>query len=198
MKHLKSYNEGIFDWLKKKPTIEEICDKYINRQSNGMKQLSVDSYRINDDGLVDVFGIVDLIGRFKTPLKELPINFGTIKPGGGFSGSFYSSVNGLSSLKGSPKYVEDHFYCSGNRITSFEYAPEYIGGNFDCHLNKIESFEFFPKHVGGDFNCAANPIWEVWDLFKDISKVELFNDYDIIRPGRIIILDRLKDFLLKK
>ena len=31
-------------------------------------------------------------------------------------------------------------------------------------------------------------------MFKDFSKIELFNDYDIIR-GDSVILDRLNDFL---
>ena len=34
----------------------------------------------------------------------------------------------------------------------------------------------------------------IWNLFEDWSKVELFNDYDIVR-GDHLILDRLNDFL---
>ena len=73
--------------------------------------------------------------------------------------------------------------------------PRSIGGDFRCQVNQIISFEGAPEYVGGNFYCNKNPIWEIWRLFEDYSKVELFNDYDIIR-GDTVILDRLNSFLM--
>jgi len=55
--------------------------------------------------------------------------------------------------------------------------------------------------LGGEFYCVDNPIYEIWDLFEDYSKIEFLNDCDAIRePDNnskepIIILDRLNFFL---
>ena len=58
--------------------------------------------------------------------------------------------------------------------------------------------------LGSEFFCDNNPIYELWKLFgddgyTDPTKIELFNDYDIIRDedhdNPIIILDRLNTFL---
>jgi hypothetical protein len=49
-----------------------------------------------------------------------------------------------------------------------------------------------------DFPFGANPIVNVWNLFRDHSLVDYFNDLDIIREdgGKYyIILDRLNYFL---
>ena len=69
-----------------------------------------------------------------------------------------------------------------------------VFGFFDCRGNNIKSFEGFPKHIGGNLYFLGNPIYEIWILFEDLSKIEFFNDCDIIQDG-IVILDRLNFFL---
>lgn len=105
--------------------------------------------------------------------------------------SFYCNDNELESLEYCPNVVDD-FICSRNKLTSLEYAPESIGGTFDCSSNNIKSFEFAPKYCE-KFICTGCPINIIWLMFMDYSKIELFNDYDIIR-GDDIIINRLNDF----
>ncbi len=112
-------------------------------------------------------------------------------------GSFNCGYNRLTSLEGAPKEISA-FYCDHNQLTSLEGAPRIIRNNLNCEINDIWTFEGAPDYIGGDFYCSGNPIWFIWVLFQDYSKMELFNYYDIIREvdGKpAIVLDRLNDFL---
>ena len=75
-----------------------------------------------------------------------------------------------------------------------------IRGEFECWNNNIKSFEYFPSYVKYNFYCDNNPIFEVWKLFKNNSKIELLNDFDIFRDedtnNPAILMNRLNDFLL--
>ena len=195
MKYLKLFES--FD----KSKIDEICRKY-----------EIENYTINTDGTIDVDGTINL--RCKN-LEKLPLKFNKVN--GNFNcdfnelellegspievnGYFSCDYNKLESLEGSPVEVNGSFYCRHNLLTSFEFAPKIIRGEFDCSRNNIKSFEYFPSYVKGNFFCNDNPIWEVWCLFRDTTKTELLNDFDIFRdedtdtPG--IVMDRLNDFLL--
>ena len=159
--------------------IDEICKKY-----------RIENYTINSDGSIDVNGIVNL---HNLGLEKLPIKFNKV------NGYFYCN-NKLTSLEGSPVEVNGDFYCRNNYLTSFEYAPRIIRGIFNCEDNNIKTFEYFPSFVKKYFDCEDNPIYEVWNLFKDTTKIELLNDFDIFRDEDTdepaIIMDRLNDFLL--
>ncbi len=179
--------------------IEGICREY-----------KIKNYTINSDGSIDVNGDVALNNRL---LKSLPLKFNEI------SGYFDCRENQLTSLYGSPRKVRRGFYCNNNQLTSLKGAPEEVGGNFYCHHNllrtlkgsprkvitggfdcsnnKIWTFEDAPDYVT-NFNCDDNPIYEIWRLFEDYSKLELFNYYDIIREvdGKpAVVMERLNDFL---
>jgi hypothetical protein len=160
--------------------IEGICRKY-----------GIIDYTINSDGSIDVDYIVDLENK---KLTKLPIKFNKI------NGYFDCSSNELTSLEGSPKEVNTNFLCYNNNLESFEYTPRIIRGDFVCEWNYIKSFEYFPSFVKYRFNCLGNPIWYVWDIFRDKSKIELLNDFDIFRDEDTdkpaIVMDRLNDFLL--
>jgi hypothetical protein len=127
-----------------------------------------------------------------TSLKGCPKSVG-----GGFS----CSDNLLTSLEGCPKSVGGNFYCIANRLTSnkltsLEGCPKSVGVSLNCRWNEIETFEGLDfTHIGYSFYCDGNPIWCVWRLFQDHTKFEFFNDCDIIRENRVIILDRLNFFL---
>ena len=118
-------------------------------------------------------------------LKGSPKNVG---------GDFDCSKNKLSSLEGGPLKVVGDFFCQNNRLTSLKGGPDRVGYDFYCYDNQITTFEGFPKNVGGNFYCDNNPIFEIWELFQDKTKIELFNDMDIIQDG-VVILDRLNYFL---
>ena len=159
--------------------IDEIC-----------KQYDIKNYTINTDGSIDVDGIVNLWNK---KLAKLPLKFNKI------NGDFDCDDNKLTSLEGSPVEVNGNFLCHNNKLTFFQFAPKIIRGDFICTDNNIKTFEYFPSFVKY-FNCIGNPIWKIWNLFKDTSKIELLNDFDIFRDEDTdqpaIVMDRLNDFLL--
>ena len=187
----------------------QIFDKFkINRFC---KEYLILDYTINKDLSVDVNDDVYL--SYKN-LQRIAIKFNKIE------GSFYISYNSLlSTLEGSPNYIVREFWCRNNRLDTLEGGPNYVGGNFNCSNNRLNTlkgspsyvgggfycdsnniltFEGSPEHIGGSFLCSGNPIWVIWRLFEDYSKVELLNDYDALRieNGRgICILSRLNGFL---
>ena len=175
------------------------------------KQYNISNYVVNTDGSIDVDNFVNLfnIGLSKLPLKFNKVNGyfncscnnlttleGSPKE---LNGGFFCYDNKLTSLEGSPKEVNGDFYCYNNQLTSFEFAPKIIRGDFDCRWNNIKSFEYFPSFVKGNFFCSDNPIWYVWCLFRDTTKIELLNDFDIFRDEDTnepsIFIDGLNDFL---
>src|SRR5574343_215765 len=160
--------------------IDEIC-----------KQYKIKNYTINTDGTIDVNKGVYLLN---SNLTKLPLKFNKVND------DFNCDYNELELLEGSPIEVNGSFYCNHNQLTSFEYAPKIIRGGFYCRNNNIKTFEYFPSFVKYHFNCYDNPIWEVWYLFEDNSKIELLNDFDIFRDENTeepaIVMDRLNDFLL--
>ena len=159
--------------------IEQIC-----------KQYYIKDYTINPDGTIDVDRSVDLENK---KLTKLPLKFNKI------NGIFNCSSNKFKSLEGSPVEINGNFYCYNNNLTSFEYAPKIIRGIFNCQYNNIKSFEYFPSYVN-EVWCYDNPIYQVWRLFRDTTKIELLNDFDIFRDEDtdipVIFIDRLNDFLL--
>jgi hypothetical protein len=172
MKHLKLYEQ--FE------DIDAICRRY-----------EIKNYTINFDGSVSVDGDVGL--GYKG-LTELPIRFKEV------SGFFLCWNNNLTSLEGCPERVGEHFGCWNNSLTSLEGCPKYINGNFWCENNKIYTFEGIPDftHIGGDFHCQGNLVNNIWELFRDHTKFEFFNDCSPIRwmdEKPTVILDRLNFFL---
>jgi hypothetical protein len=190
MKHLRLFESF------KEEDIQDIC-----------KKLRIENYTINEDGSIDVDGYV---GIDRNGLTKLPLNFRKITRYFSCSSNYLTSLEGcpesvgsdficyynnLTSLKGCPKSVGGDFECQSNNLTSFEGCPKFIGGDFKCRNNRIATFEHLPYSIGGNFYCVDNPIWEIWNLFYDYSKIEFLNDCDAIREPNIIVLDRLNFFL---
>ena len=157
---------------------------------NICSQYGIEDYTINKDGSIDVGGDVYFYGI----LKRLPLKFNKVY------GSFYCHGSRLTTLEGSPVEVNGDFYCRNNQLTSFEFSPKIIRGVFNCKYNNIKSFEYFPSYVKEEFWCVGNSIYQVWRLFRDTTKIELLNDFDIFRDEDTdkpaIVMDRLNDFLL--
>lgn len=114
-----------------------------------LDKMFIDSYVINDDLTVDVYGDVLLGGN---NLRSIPIKFGKVH------GDFIIQYNKLKTLKGCPEYVGKGFYCSHNNLKSLEYCPKKIGGDFYCSNNLITSLEYCPEHIFGNFGCVDNLI----------------------------------------
>ena len=170
MKHLKLFNESASRFLQ----IADICAEY-----------NINNYTINSDESIDVDGDVYL--NDQKGLTKLPLKFNKV------SGHFCCYSTRLTSLEGSPKEVGGDFDCSNCDLASLEGCPESVGGFYYCN-NRIVDFKGFPKYFQGFLDIGDNPVYNVYRLFLDASKITLFNEYDIIR-GDHIILDRLNDFL---
>ena len=131
-------------------SIEEICEKY------GIK-----NYTINDDGSVDVDGLVDLSNEV---LTEIPLNFNKVQ------GEFSCASNNLTDLKGSPKWVGGSFYCNHNNLTTLSGSPESVGGHFNCSNNKLTTLEGSPKSIGDGFDCDGNNLTSLKGCPKNIGQ----------------------------
>ncbi len=116
------------------------------------------------------------------------------------SGDFSFRNNKLTSLEGSPTTVGGNFSCADNQLTSLEGAPNSVGGNFYCRNNKLIDFIGI-NYIGGSFYCVGNPVNNLFNLFIDESKIELFNYMDPVRPAEnegeepILYLILINEFL---
>lgn len=189
MEHIIEFNKYIDNSGGTHPSnsfIDRVCSEFF-----------IKDYTINNDGSIDVKKPVMLISNIKevNNFLEIPLNFNEVQ-------GFYCYSNNLTTLKGGPKIVKN-MNCDGNNLTTLEGAPKNVIVSFSCANNNIITFEGAPEQVGDEFRCDDNPIYEVWKLFKDYSKVELLNDYDALRIEKneqgelkpVIIIDRLNEFL---
>jgi hypothetical protein len=214
MRYLKIYEDFKY--------INSICKKY------GIENYTIVDGKVNVNGDVDLTdrGLVKLpvsfgavTGSFYCVSNKLTSLEGAPNSvGGGFycyynkltklegspsnvGGNFNCSDNKLTSLEGVPSSVGGHFFCVSNQLTSLEGCPNSVGGHFNCSDNHLTSLEGAPNSVGEHFSCSYNPVYELYSLFKDYSKVELFNYMDIVyepegddkRP--VIYLVKLNEFL---
>ncbi len=158
--------------MKSSSEIIDICEKY-----------RIKNYTINEDGSIDVNGGVDLKHN---KLTELPLNFNKV------NGFFNCDQNQLTTLKGSPKYV-DGFSCGYNKLTSLEFGPKEVGGDFYCSYNKLTSLEFSPKKSGSNFYCTDNKLRDLYGISDYIGGI-LFCKYE--NPiGSIIYKEVDMDFI---
>lgn len=180
--------------------------KRVSDIHNFCKKYSIRDYTINDDYTVDVDNNVYL---YRCDLSSIPIQFGRV------NGFFNISYNNLKSLEGSPSYVEGEFHCSSNELKTLKDGPKFVGGNYvagnNINMDKLEISDVTVKKMFSISGCnirdfigfpkcrtifiSPNPIINIWLLFNDVNYIELFNDYDIIRDGKDIILYRLNAFL---
>jgi hypothetical protein len=134
-------------------------------------------------------------------------------------GNFWCSENKLTSLEGAPNKVGGNFYCYMNKLTSLSGAPNKVGGDFDCHYNKLTSLSGISISRGihceinklrdvkgikdgwsGEFYVEENPVHEIFKLFPEErwdEVVELLNEYNVIRDGKLVILQGLEQIFLE-
>lgn len=182
MKYLRRIFENLSP--QERQEIVFICKKY-----------DIKEYTINEDGSIDVYD--DSVRLTNLGLTKLPLKFRKVN-------NFKCDRNQLTSLEGAPQIVSGYFDCSRNQLTSLEGGPETVGESFGCSGNQLTSLEGGPKSVGGNYICQTssgekgklmsflgigtigkdftciitNPIFEIWELFKDKDKLELFNYMD--------------------
>jgi hypothetical protein len=130
---------------------------------------------------------------------------------------FNCSNNQLTSLEGSPNKVGGDFYCSYNKLTNLEGAPREVGGNFECsYNNQLTSLEGISKYISRVIYChnnqlrdvrgikdgwrgevwiEVNPVYQIFKLFPNErwdEVIEFLNEYEVIRDGKIVILQALE------
>ena len=131
------------------------------------KRYGIEDYTINDDLSIDVDGDVEL---YRQRLEYLPLKF---------------------------NYVDGNFNCSNNKLKTLEGSPKTVGGNFDCSYNKLKGLEHFPE-VSGDIDIRYNAVYLLLYTFinkADTFMIEDFIDYEIVRNGDTVMLDRLQTFI---
>jgi hypothetical protein len=111
------------------------------------KENSIRNYTVQDDGTVDVDGLVSIM--FDRRMSKLPIRFGTV------TGNFHCNNNGLTTLEGAPHTVGRGFECQNNFLTNLEHSPQIVGSWFQCQQNDLTSLVGCPEKVE-DFNCSNN------------------------------------------
>ncbi len=91
-----------------------------------LDEMKIKNYSINEDGIVDVDGDVNL---YDTNLTSIPIQFGRV------SGWFDCESNKLTTLEGAPQSVGDWFDCRNNKKKFTEQeviALSEVEGNIYC------------------------------------------------------------------
>jgi hypothetical protein len=134
------------------------------------KKYKIENYTVNDDGLIDVDGDVDLSWY---RLTEIPLVFNRV------TGYFNCSRNNLTSLKGSPRWVGGWFDCYNNQLTSLEFSPDYVGGYFDCINNNLTD-NYCIAEIGGYFYTS---------LEQDGLTEDNYNDWRKLYKRKIILDD---------
>lgn len=164
------------------------------------------NYTINEDLSVDVNGSVSISKYYK--VSKIPLKFRKV------NGSFSCADNELTDLEGAPIEVNGDFYCYGNKLKNLKNSP-ISAGNFYCFDNNLTSLEGIPKKVKniycynnritdvkeipdgwfGKLDIRYNPVHEIFKLFPHErwdQVVEHLNDYNVIRDGKVVILQALE------
>jgi len=118
----------------KNPITQEETD----RIDNLCKQYNIKNYTINDDGVIDVNGDVNL---YLGQLETLQLTFNVV------SGNFYCTENELTSLIGCPKEVSGDFRCGYNKMPRMMRGNIILVVNFTCirivHLHIVKGKVFW-------------------------------------------------------
>lgn len=145
------------------------------------------SYNIDSNGVIEVFGDVDIsFMNLNSILKDIG-NFGTV------TGNFDCSENKLISLEGSPSYVGGSFLCQKNKLETLEYCPKNVGLNFYCFGNNLKNLQHSPKTVGLGFFAYSNYLTSINNSTNSIGK-----DFDIRNNHNLEDLSSLPKEILGK
>jgi hypothetical protein len=176
-----------------KEDIDSICEKY-----------GIGNYIINEDGSIDVDENVysnkkipikfrNVSGDFHLSDKNIKSSIGCCPISVG--GDFVIDGGDLDSLIGCPRSVRGDFVCWNNKLTSLVGISEEIRGNIYCQNNSLRDVQGIKDGWGGRLTIFGNPVFEILKLFPINSfdeAAELLNEHDVIRDGKLIILQRLE------
>ena len=146
-----------------------------------LSELGVINFKIDDSGLVDIFGNVEIHG---TSLEEFPFQFGTVY------GNFLVSGNMLHSLKNSPLRITGNADFSFNFLTTLEHCTPLIGGYLNVSRNALETLKGCPGKINGTFSCELN--YSLSSLRHAPSCVIMANNTSIDREEQEIFEECVK------
>lgn len=121
-----------------------------------LKSHGVESYKMNEDGFIDVDGEVRL-DSLRMPKLPGPVKFGTV------AGDFICSSAGLTTLTGCPQHVGvsefgGDFMCDHNELVSLEGGPRTVGGSYSFSGNdNIDSIQHLAEKIGGNVYAKDLP-----------------------------------------
>lgn len=121
-----------------------------------LKSHGVESYKMNEDGFIDVQGDVRLDSLRMAKLPG-PVKFGTV------GSDFICSSSGLTTLNGCPQHVGNgefggDFMCDHNEITSLEGGPRTVGGSYSFSGNdNLDSIQHLAEKIGGNVYAKDLP-----------------------------------------
>lgn len=144
MRYLKAFNES----SKFLTTEDEIRNYLVSLDPF----LSGSVVTIHSDGVVDVSQTVRISDE---NMKSLEVRFGRVS--GNFKLSVGYSVSGsLTTLEGSPSFVEGDFMVQGqSKLTSLVGAPIEVGGGFYCSGTAITNLVGSPRIIGDVFSVGS-------------------------------------------
>ena len=224
MKHIKPYNifeSASTSFPTTREKVIEVCKRYNirNYTINDDLSIDVDGVVYLDNRNLEylplrfnyVSGEFDCFKNILVSLEGSPLTLG---------GNFDCGYNELKTLEGSPQTVDGNFVCHNNKLKTLEGSPQTVGGGFVCYGNKLKTLEGCPQTVNGDFNCYNNELTDL-EYFPEVSDyinirdnpvnllvytfieneetdsfmIEDFIDYEIVRNGNTVMLDRLQTFI---
>jgi hypothetical protein len=120
-------------------------------------------WTINENGVVDVDGDVQVFGGEILKLDKLPIKFGK---------------------------VTGDFQCKNVDLTTLENCPDYVGGKFEVNSNYLTTLDFFPKNVGRNINLSNNKLTSLVGLPEKVNgNLEIFRNSLVNLEGCSKIID---------
>jgi len=190
MKHLEIYESWFSKFKRNRKLKKSLSSEQIAAIDAICKVYSIINYTINEDGSIDVNSVVSLD---YCELNRMPLKFNNI------NGGFSCTHNRLTSLENGPVNVQGSYNCSSNSLTSLEGMPKYVSSDFICSFNPLlDNFNGIQEgenRVEGEFTCHGTPINNIYRYFRKFDKIGLFNEYDILRPNRELVLERFQQFL---
>jgi hypothetical protein len=105
---------------------------------------------LDEENRVDVDGDIQ-VHRLSQRNEQLPLWFGKV------SGTFSASNVGLTSLAGSPYWVERSFDVRENKLTTLKGGPSWVGRSYYANNNPLTDLDGLASHIGSSISFEYTP-----------------------------------------
>ena len=152
---------------------------------NACQHFGISDYIINSDGSINVDGSNVYLSNISH--SKLPLKFKYV------SNNFNCVKSELITLEGCPEKVGGDFVCSHNKLTTLIGGPKIVGNDYFCAFNNLENMYGFPDQVKGSLFPGSNPVYEIIQLIKFESNLNVdqkkfikwLNEYEVIKGNKI-------------